>query len=433
MTEEQVQAETRKEQGAARPSGSVANAPPAGSAAAINDLDLESSVTAPANRPKKWLIAAVIVIVVAASIFLYRHYAGWESTDDAEIDGYINPISSRVAGYITRVTVDNNVYVKAGTVLVQIDPTDYKVAVESARAAYENDLAMARSLMANVPLTEVNTTSQLTSAGAGVSDAEAGLAAAEQQVAASEASLRQAEANNAKAADDVKRYQQLVSKQEISQQQYVQAVETARGAAAAVAAARAGVAGAQKQVAQAQQRVAQAQAQLKYARTAPRQVAITRDRALAAQAAADKAKAMLDQAELNLSYTTVAAPVDGIVGQRSAQVGQYVQPGQSLMAIVPLNDIWVTADFKETQLRNMRSGQKAIIHVDAYDRDYTGHVRDIAGATGSIFSLLPPENATGNYVKVVQRVPVRIDFDKGQDSNHLLRPGLSAEPKVKVK
>jgi membrane fusion protein, multidrug efflux system len=432
MTEEQVQAETRREQGASRSSGSVASGPSTGSATAVSDPELERSLKAPSSRRKKWPIAVVLVILAAVGVFLYRHYAGWESTDDAEIDGYINPISSRVAGYITKVTVDNNSYVKAGTVLVQIDPTDFKVALASAKAAYENDLAIARSIEANVPVTEVNTNSQLTSADAGVNDAEAGLAAAEQQFDGAEASLRQAKANNAKAEDDVKRYQQLVTKQEISQQQYVQAVETANGTAAAVAAARAGASAAQKQVAQAREKVQQAKAQLVYARTGPRQVAITRDRALGAQATADKAKSQLDQAELNLSYTTIVAPVDGIVGQRSAQVGQYVQPGQALMAIVPLNNLWVTANFKETQLLHMRPGQKAVVHVDAYDRDYTGHVLDIAGATGSVFSLLPPENATGNYVKVVQRVPVRINIDPGQDPNHLLRPGLSVEPKVKV-
>ncbi len=432
MTEEKIQTETQKPKAAARTAPAEAQAQAAPGSGAFNELDLESAVKPPGNPRRRWLILGALVALAVASIFLYRHYAGWESTDDAEIDSNINPISSRVLGYITKVTVNNNDRVKAGQVLVQIDPTDAKVSVESARAAYENDVAIARSMMANVPVAQVNSSSQLSSASAGVSDAEAGLSAAEQQFDASQANLRQAQANNAKAEDDVKRYKQLVSKQEISEQQYVQAVETANGTAAVVAAARASSAAAQKQVAQARQRVVQASAQLKYAGTGPRQVSISRDRALAAQAAANKAKALLDQAELNLSYTTIVAPVDGIVGQRSAQIGEYVQPGQALMAIVPLNDIWVTANFKETQLKNMRPGQKATIHVDAYGRDYNGHVLDIAGATGSLFSLLPPENATGNYVKVVQRVPVRIDIDKGQDPGHLLRPGLSVEPRVKT-
>ena len=433
MTDERVQTETEKFQAEARAAAPPGLEPKGKASGPEIGLDLRDAAKPAGSTRGRWLIVGAIAAVAVASVFLYRHYAGWESTDDAEIDGYINPISSRVAGYITKVTVDNNDSVKAGQVLVQIDPTDYKVAVESARAAYENDLALARSMMANVPVTQVNTSTQLNSASAGVSDAEAGLSAAEQQFDASQANLRLAEANNAKAEDDVKRYKQLVSKQEISEQQYVQAVETANGTAAGVAAARASAAAAEKQVAQARQRVAQANAQLIYARTGPRQVSITRDRALAAQSVADKGKAQLDQAELNLTYATIVAPVDGIVAQRSAQIGAYVQPGQSLMAIVPLNDIWVTANFKETQLRNMRPGQKAIIHVDAFDRDYNGHVLNIAGATGSLFSLLPPENATGNYVKVVQRVPVRIAIDPGQDAAHLLRPGLSVEPRVNVK
>jgi membrane fusion protein (multidrug efflux system) len=432
MTEEGVQTQAQKFEAQAQATTATRH-PAAAAPGALNDLDLESAAKPPGWPRRQWLILAAIVAVIGASIFLYRHYAGWESTDDAEIDGYINPISSRVAGYVTRVTVNNNDAVKSGQVLVQIDPADYKVAVESARAAYENDLAIARSMMADVPVTQVNTSSQLISASAAVSEAEAGLSAAEQQFDVAVASLRQAQANNAKAEDDVKRYKLLVSKQEISEQQYVQAVETANATAAAVAAARASATAAQNQIAQARQRVAEAKAQLKAAGTGPRQVSMTRDRALAAQAAADRDKARLDQAELNLSYTTIAAPVDGIVGQRSAQVGEYIQPGQALMAIVPLNDVWVTANFKETQLRDMRPGQRAIIHVDAFGRDYKGHVRDIAGATGSLFSLLPPENATGNYVKVVQRVPVRIDIDPGEDSNHRLRPGLSVEPRVRVK
>ncbi|HUY12505.1 MAG TPA: HlyD family secretion protein [Terriglobia bacterium] len=433
MTDERVQTETQKSQPEAHTAPAPSIPQKGQTAGTGNGLELDDAAKRGSSARGKWLIVGGVVALAVASVFLYRHYAGWESTDDAEIDGYINPISSRVAGTITKVTVNNNDSVKAGQVLVQIDPTDYQVAVESARAAYENDLAMARSMMANVPVSQVNTSTQLSSASAGVSDAEAGLSAAEQQFDASQAGLRQSEANNAKAEDDVNRYKQLVSKQEISEQQYVQAVETANGTAAAVAAARASAAVAEKQVAQARQRVAQANAQLRYARTGPRQVSITRDRALAAQAVADKGKAQLDQAQLNLTYATIVAPVDGIVGQRSAQIGAYVQPGQALMAIVPLNDIWVTANFKETQLLNMRPGQKAIIHVDAFDHDYNGHVLNIAGATGSLFSLLPPENATGNYVKVVQRVPVRIAIDSGQDSGHLLRPGLSVEPRVRVK
>ena len=154
---------------------------------------------------------------------------------------------------------------------------------------------------------------------------------------------------------------------------------------------------------------------------------------MAATALADKSKRGVEQAQLNLNYTRIVSPVDGLVAKRSVQVGQYVVPGQQLLAVIPLDDIWVTANFKETQLKNVRPGERVQIFVDAYDRDYSGHVESIAGGTGAIFSLLPPENATGNYVKVVQRVPVRLRFDPGQDPQHLLRPGLSVVPKVNVK
>jgi membrane fusion protein (multidrug efflux system) len=380
------------------------------------------------------IIAPIIVVfLTAAAALAYRYYAGWESTDDAQIDGYINPISSRVAGYITNVYVDDNQYVKAGTLLAQIDPKDYDVALASAQATLANDQATAVASQVNVPVISVNTSSQLVSADADVANARAGISASEQQLAAAQATVLQAEANSAKAQDDVKRYKQLVDKQEIPEQLYVQAVQTAGGAAAAVQGAMANVHAAQDAVRQAQSRLAQASASVDSARTGPQQIRIQQSRAVAAVAAAQKSKTAVEQAHLNLSYTRIVAPVDGIVAKRSAQPGQYVSPGQQLMAIVPLDDIWVTANFKETQLRNMRPGNPAEIQVDAYGRTYTGHVESIAGGTGAVFSLLPPENATGNYVKVVQRLPVRLRLDKGQDPDRQLRPGMSVVPKVNVK
>jgi membrane fusion protein (multidrug efflux system) len=392
----------------------------------------------PVRRPKrgrKILLVVLGLALIAIAIPLYRHYIAWESTDDAQIDGYIYPVSSRVSGYITRVTVDDHQYVQAGTVLVQLDPKDYEVALANAKAALANDKASAAVQVTNVPLTSVNTSSSLSAAQADVDNAQAGLAAAQRQFEAAQASLRQAEANDLKAQDDVNRYKPLAAKDEIPQQQYTQAVDSQKATAAAVEASRASAAAAEQAVTQARARITQSQAQLQYAQTRPQQIAVQRSRAQAAQAQIEQATAALQQAQLNLQYTTIVAPVSGIVGQRSAQVGQNVSPGQQLMTIVPLGseNIWVTANFKETQLTYMRPGQRARISVDTYGRTYDGHVLNIAGASGARYSLLPPENATGNYVKVVQRIPVKIVLEKGQDPEHLLRPGMSVEPNVNVR
>ena len=380
------------------------------------------------------VLVLVAIIVVVGGIVLYRHLAAWESTDDAEIDGYIYPISSRITGYVTRVMVDDNQYVKAGTVLVRLDPEDYDVAVANAKATLANDQAAATASQTNIPLTSVSTSSQLSSAQADVDNAQAGLMGAQHQYDAAQASLLQAEANDLKAQDDVNRYKPLAEKDEIPQLQYTQAVESQEATAAAVQAAKASAAAAQQAVSQARARVEQARAELQYAQTRPQQISVQRSRAEAAAAETERALATLQQAQLNLQYTVVVAPVDGVVGQRSVQPGQNVSPSQQLMTIVPLDshNIWVTADFKETQMTNMRPGQHVEITVDTYGRTYNGHIDSIAGASGARYSLLPPENATGNYVKVVQRIPVKIFFETGQDPEHLLRPGMSVEPNVKV-
>ena len=375
-----------------------------------------------------------LAVIVPASIRLYRQFAARESTDDAEIDGYIYRVSSRVPGYVNRVLVDDNQYVRAGTVLVELDPQDYEVAIANAKANLANDQASAASLATNVPITSVNTSSQLSSAEAAIENASAAIVVAQRQSDAAQASLRQAEANDLKAQDDVARDKPLAAKEEISQQQYVQAVDSEKATAAAVEAARASAAAAEQTVTQSRARLAQVQAELQYAQTRPQQISVQQSRARAAQAETQRAIAILQQAELNLQYATIVAPVSGIVGERSVQPGQNVTPGQQMMTIVPLDsgNIWVTANFKETQLKHMRSGQPVKISVDTYGRSYDGHVLNIAGATGARYSLLPPENATGNYVKVVQRIPVKIVFDKGQDPEHLLRPGMSVEPSVRV-
>jgi membrane fusion protein (multidrug efflux system) len=376
----------------------------------------------------------VAIVVVVGGILLYRHLAAWESTDDAEIDGYIYPVSSRITGYVTRVMVDDNQYVKAGTVLVRLDPEDYDVAVANAKATLANDQAAATASQTNVPLTSVSTSSQLSSAQADVDNAQAGLMGAQHQYDAAQAALLQAEANDLKAQDDVNRYKPLAEKDEIPQLQYTQAVESQEATAAAVQAAKASAAAAQQAVSQARARVEQARAELQYAQTRPQQISVQRSRAEAAAAETERALAALQQAQLNLQYTTIVAPADGVVGQRSVQPGQNVSPGQQMMTIVPLDshNIWVTANFKETQMTSMRPGQHVEITVDTYGRTYNGHIVSIAGASGARYSLLPPENATGNYVKVVQRIPVKIFFETGQDPEHLLRPGMSVEPNVKV-
>jgi membrane fusion protein (multidrug efflux system) len=381
------------------------------------------------------LLLLLALVVLAISVLVYRHIAAWESTDDAQIDGYIYPVSSRVSGYATRVAVDENQFVEAGTVLVQLDPKDYEVAVANAKATLANDQASAAAQQTNVPITSVNTSSQLSTAQADIQNAEAGLVGAQKSFDGAQATLQQAEANDLKSQDDVNRYKPLAEKDEIPQQTYTQAVDSQKATAAAVEAARASAAASEQAVTQARARLAQAQAELQSAETQPQQISVQRSRAHAADAETERAVAVLQQAQLNLQYATIVAPVSGIVGQRSVQPGQNVVPGQQMMTIVPLDsqNIWVTANFKETQLKYMRVGQPVKISVDTYGREYDGHVLNIAGASGARYSILPPENATGNYVKVVQRIPVKIVFEKGQDSEHLLRPGMSVEPNVKVR
>ena len=387
------------------------------------------------TRLQKILAAVVGLAVIVGGFLLYRYFSSYESTDDAQIDGYIYPISARVAGYVTRVTVDNNQYVEAGTVLAQLDPKDYEVAVANAKSTLANDQASASAQGVTVPITSVSTSSTLSTAQADLVNAQAGLAVSQKQFDAATASLRQAEAADLNAQDSVQRYKPLAAKDEIPQQQYTQAVLTQKGTAAAVANTRASAAAAEQAVTQAQSKVAQAMASVRNAETRPQQISAQVSKARAAEAQAQSSAAKLQQAELNLQYATIVAPRTGLVGQRSAQPGQNVAVGQQLMSIVPLDseNIWVTANFKETQLKHMRPGQPVKISVDAYGRTYKGHVLSIAGATGSLFSLLPPENATGNFVKVVQRIPVKIVFEAGQDPEHLLRLGMSVVPKVRVK
>jgi membrane fusion protein, multidrug efflux system len=398
--------------------------------APLSDRDLRWKQFRQRNPRFRMFLIIAIVVLLMAGFFLWRYFNSYQSTDDAQIDGHLNPVSARITGHVLKLLVSDNQYVQAGQPLVQIDPRDYQVAVDRAKADYDDAVATARAAGVNVPITSTSTSSQMLSAAAELTSARAASAAAQQQYDAANAELAQAEANNVKAQNDLARYKQLVSKQEISQQEYDRAYAAAQAGAAAVDAARATASAEQHQVTAAQSKIAQAQADVRAARTGPQQVSAMRSRAQSAEATVEAKKAALDQANLNLEYTTIISPVNGVVTSRTVEAGQNVQPGQELMRIINLDDIWLTANFKETQLREMRVAQAVTIHVDATDKDYKGHVQSIAGASGSITSLLPPENATGNFVKVVQRIPVKITFDPGETRQHVLRPGMSAEPKV---
>ena len=398
----------------------------------ISERDLKWKQRTSNPRFRMFLIIGLVVLLVAG-FFLWRYFKSYQSTDDAQVDGHLNPVSARVGGHVLKLLVNDNDYVQAGQVLVQIDPRDYEVLVARAKADYDDAVATAKAAGVNIPITSTTTSSQMATAMAEVAAAQATLAAAQQQYDAANAQLAQADANNVRAQNDLARYKQLVSKQEISQQQYDQAYAAAQAGSAAVDAARASASAAQHQIKAAQSKVLQAQAEVQSARSGPQQVRAMRSRAESAEALVESKKAALDQAQLNLQYTKIVSPVNGVVTNRTVEVGQNVQLGQELMRVINLDDVWVTANFKETQLRDVRINQPVTIHADITGKDYKGHLQSIAGASGSITSLLPPENATGNYVKVVQRIPVKITFDSGETKAHDLRPGMSVEPKVWIR
>jgi membrane fusion protein (multidrug efflux system) len=397
---------------------------------------------------RRWILVGAAAAIVLGVGVTWWYYSGRESTDDAQIEGHITQISARLSGTIIKVNVTDNESVAAGTILAQIDPHDYQVAVDRVGAELADAEANAAAAGTGVPVTAVSTRSDIRTATGALEEAESGVTVADRQVEAAQAQLvaaqarmREQEATALKNTRDVERWKPLVAKEEISQQQFDAAVAAAEAARAAADAATSDAAAAQTAVAVAQQRavqaravVARAQAALQAAKTAPEQVEITKARAASADARVKQARATLAQAELNLERTSIKAPTSGIVSRKAVEVGQLVQPGQPLLALVSLDDVWVIANFKETQLDEVRVGQRARVEVDALGgRDFNGHVDSIAAATGARFSLLPPENATGNFVKVVQRVPVKIVFEPGQDPNHMLRPGMSVIPTVFVK
>jgi membrane fusion protein (multidrug efflux system) len=395
----------------------------------------------------KRLIPLVIIILAGAIVWYFWSAASrYESTDDAQVDGHVDAISSRISGYVTKVYVFEPQAVKAGDLLVEIDDKDYQVSLANAEASLADAVASLVSTRLNVPITSATTESTLKFVRLGKQDASAGLLAAQRQLAVAKANrdsaaerIKEAEANARKSDLDEARYRQLLEHDNVARQVYEQARETAvanraevESQRAALKAADEAIVSAEASVQQNVARLAQTDANIESAMTAPDQVAAQKARVASAEAQVKERQAQVDQARLNLSYTKLYAPVAGIVGKKTVEVAQNVSPGQQLMAIVPVDDIWVTANFKETQLARMKPGQRAELTVDAYDKTLKGTVELIGGATGAKYSLIPPENATGNYVKVVQRVPVRIRLEPNQDQDHRLQIGLSVVPKVYV-
>jgi membrane fusion protein, multidrug efflux system len=378
---------------------------------------------------KRWIILAVIVVLAVGGVFLWHYLSGFESTDDAQVDVHLYPVSARISGYIQEVNVEDNQWVDAGSTLVAIDPRDYEVALARAQATLDTSVAAAKSSNIDVPISSVDTSSQLKFTSSDIKNAEAAIQAAQKQAAAAHARVLEAQAENVKAQDDVTRYRLLLAKQEVPKQVYDHAYAAAATDVAAIAAAEADEAAAEQAVQEAQSRLIEAQARYEDAQAGPQRVDSTRAKALSAMADIKQEAAAVEQAQLNLGYTKIPAPVAGEVTKKVV-VGLNVDPGEQLLTVVPLDQVWVTANFKETQLKHMRVGQKATLELDSNGRTYNGHVDSIAGATGPIFSLLPPENATGNYVKIVQRVPVKIVLEPGENRDHLLRPGENVEAKV---
>lgn len=401
------------------------------------------------GRRRKVLLWALggVVLIAAVALWFWLHYRNRVSTDDAQVDGHIIPISSKIYGSVQDVLVDYNQHVNAGQVLVRIDPHDYQARVDQAKAALALAESQARAAAVGVPLTQETTASGTAGAAAQLATAQADYQrsqiAAEQastsDVSAAQANLAGAQASNERAQADLARMKPLVAKQEISQQQYDAYVASARVAQANLKAAQDRVAAARQTARNseaaaqgARARVEAARAALAQSRAGQKQVQVRSAEASSAQAAVQQARANLETAELQFSYTIITAPEEGVVTKRTVEPGQIVQPGQALMTIVPLHKVWVTANFKETQLAHVHPGQKAEIKVDMYGGTIQGRVQSIAGATGARLSLLPPENATGNFVKVVQRIPVRIIFDR-LPPGIVLRPGMNVEATIITK
>ncbi len=394
----------------------------------------ESPSEVPSRRLSRWILLLAATIAVAGASLWWVHSQDYESTDDAQIEGHLDLVSSRISGTVVYINprVENNQLVEAGTLLMELDPRDYAAELEHAKANLATRTAEAHSAQVTVPIVDASAFGQLHSAEAAKAQALASVASEQANLAAAQHKLQQDEAIYARAERDRVRYQALVEKHEISRSDYDARETEATSAAQAVEADRAAIVSREQRIAETRSLVVQREAQIDAARIAPQQVTDARAKSDSATGHLEQARADLHTAQLSLSYTKIYAPVRGVIGRKTVELGHRVQPGQGLLVIVPLDDIWITANFKETQLKRMRPGQSVTIRVDTFGRDYKGKVESLPGAAGPLFSLFPPENSTGNYVKVVQRFPVRIRLDKDQDAGHLLRPGMSVEPTVDV-
>ena len=387
-----------------------------------------------APRPKRsrWILLFVSILALVGAAGWWHNSRNYESTDDAQVDGHLDLVSTRISGTVSYINpqVENNQFVTAGTLLLELDARDYEAELEHARANLATRNAEERSAQLTVPIVNASAFAYLHSAEAAKQEALATLDSEQANLVAAQHKLQQDEALYARAERDRIRYQALVEKHEISRSDYDARETEAMADAQAVEADRAAVASRQQKIAEARSLIVQREALIEAARSAPQQVADARAKSQSAAGHLDQARADLHTAQLNLSYTKICAPVSGVIGRKTVELGHRVQPGQGLLVIVPLDDIWITANFKEVQLERMHPGQPVTIRVDTFGGDYKGHVESLPGAAGPLFSLFPPENATGNYVKVVQRFPVRIRLNKDQDREHLLRPGMSVEPTV---
>ena len=394
----------------------------------------ESSSGVPRRRFSRWILLLSAAIAASGASLWWVHSQNYESTDDAQIEGHLDLVSSRISGTVLSINpkVENNRFVEAGTLLMELDPRDYAAELEHAKANLVTKVAEAHSAQVTVPIVDASAFGQLHSAEAAKAQALASVESERANLVAAQHKLQQDEAIYARAERDRVRYQALVEKHEISRSDYDARETEATAAAQAVEADRAAIVSREQKIAEARSLVVQREAQIEAAHIAPQQVTDARAKSESAGGHMEQARADLHSAQLNLSYTKIYAPVSGVIGRKTVELGHRVQPGQGLLVIVPLDDIWITANFKETQLKRMRPGQLVTIRVDTFGRNYQGKVESLPGAAGPLFSLFPPENSTGNYVKVVQRFPVRIRLDKDQDAEHLLRPGMSVEPTVDV-
>ena len=395
----------------------------------------EPEKISPSRHVSRWILIALCAVALAGASIWWLRSQNYETTDDAQIEGHLDLVSTRISGTVTYINplVEDTHFVEAGTLLLELDPRDYAAELEHAKANLDTSSAEAHSAQVTVPIVNAAAFGQLHSAEAAKEQALASVESEQANLVAAQHKLQQDQALYARAERDRVRYQGLVEKREISRSDYDARETEATAAAQAVEGDRADITSKEQKIAEARSLVVQREAQIEAARIAPQQVTDARAKSDSAGGHLEQARADLHTAQLNLSYTKIYAAVSGVIGRKTVELGHRVQPGQSLLAIVPLDDIWITANFKETQLKHMRPGQAVTVRVDTFGRDYKGKIESLPGAAGPLFSVFPPENATGNYVKVVERFPVRIRLDKDQDQEQMLRPGMSVEPTVDLR